>query len=97
MKLTERQKKIFLVSALLFFLAVTMIISIVLVVSESQKKASPQTPSKNNLPNDKSGLTQIKIETITSFEQKLSSDNVKKDDFLKELKENHYLTAGEDN
>ncbi|CAG8608977.1 1893_t:CDS:2, partial [Paraglomus occultum] len=35
--------------------------------------------------------------TITLLEQKLSSDNIRKDDLLKELKGNNYLATGETN
>ena len=97
MKLTHRQKKILLASALLFFLALTVVVSTVLITNKNQKKVSSHTPRKNNLPNDKSNLTKTKTEIITSLEQKLSSDNIKKDDLLKELKDKNYLDAGETN
>ena len=96
MKLTPRQKKIFLTSTLLFFLTLVVIISTVLVVNRDKKKTPSQVPRKNNPSNDNSGLTKIKTETITLLEQKLSSNHVKKDDLLKKLKDEHYLNAGEE-
>jgi hypothetical protein len=93
MKLTSRQRKIFLVSALLFILALTVLISAVLIVSRNKKKISPQISEKT----DNSELVKTKTEIINSLEQKLSSDNIKKDDLLKGLKERHYLDAGETN
>jgi len=97
MKLTKRQKKILLVSVLLFFLAITVMMSTVLIVNKNKEKLSLQTPRKNNLPNDESSLTRTKTKIITSLEQKLSSDNIKEGDLLKKLKENNYLNAGETN
>src|SRR5207249_818593 len=96
MKLTPRQKKIFLTSALLFFLTLAVIISAVLVVNGNKEKTLSPVPRKNNSPSDNSGLTKTKTETVAWLGQTLSSNHVKKDDLLKKLKDEHYLNAGEE-
>ena len=94
MKLTKRQKRIVLVSVLLFFFALTVIISTSLIINKNKEKSSSSVPHKN-LPY--ANLAKTKTETITLLEQKLSSDNIRSEDLLKELKDNNYLVAGETN
>jgi len=97
MKLTERQKKILLISAFFFFLTLAVITSTFLLVNKNQKNTSPQIPGKNDFPSDKLGLAKTKTETIAFLRQKLSANNIKNDGLLKELKDNNYLTAGKTN
>ena len=93
---SNSRKKILLVSALLFFLAFIAIASAALIISEN-KKTFPSVSSNNNLPNDNSNLTKTKTETTAFLEQKLSSDNIKNEILLQELKSENILKAGESN
>jgi flagellar basal body-associated protein FliL len=93
MKLTKKQKRIILISALSFILVLVVMIPTILILNNNQKTSSP-TPQKNNLPKD---ITHTKTETITHLEQKLSADNIKVENLLQELKDKNYLKAGENN
>ena len=94
MKLTKRQKKIILISVISFFLALTVIAIAVLLVNKDKEKSSSSVPHKNPPPAD---LEKIKTETVTLLEQKLSADNIKVENLLQELKNEHALNAGENN
>src|SRR5436305_1779494 len=60
---------------------------------EKEKK----TPKENNPLNDEQDLTKTKMETIASLEQKLSSNSIKNEVLLQELKNEHALKTGENN
>src|SRR4051794_22347985 len=96
MKLTKRQKRIILISTLLLFL-VLIVATSVLIANKNKTKVSSKTPAKKNLPNDKPNLTKNKSETITFLEQKLSSNSIKNEALLRELKNEQALKAGETN
>ncbi|MCE8167788.1 MAG: hypothetical protein I3273_07770 [Candidatus Moeniiplasma glomeromycotorum] len=95
MKLTKRQKKIFLISTILFFLALAIVISSVLIANRNKGENNSPAPSKNIPPQDNSNLAKVKTEMVNFLEKKINSDNIKKDDLLKELKDKNYLNAGE--
>src|SRR5256885_2028777 len=94
--LAKRQKRIILVSTLSFFLAIMVVIFAVLFINKKQKVSS-SSPQKNNLPNDKANLAKVKNKTITFLEEKLSTDNIKSEFLLRELKNEHILNVGENN
>ena len=89
-KLTQRQKKILLISVISFFLVLVGVTSVVLIANKKEK--SLQVPKKNNI-----NLINSKNEIITNIEKKLNSDSIKHETLLQELKNENLLKTGETN
>src|SRR3954454_8777488 len=102
-KLTKRQKIILLSGVAILFL--TILVSALLIANRTEKttkdlvstqkgpSAPPLTPSDKK-PEEKK-LVQERRETITTLERKISTDNIKTNDLLSELKTKHGLTSTE--
>src|SRR5436305_359949 len=100
-KLTKRQKIILLSGVAILFL--TILVSALLIANRTEKTkdlvstqkgpSAPPTPPDEK-PEEKK-LVQERRETITTLERKISTDNIKTNDLLSELKTKHGLTSTE--
>jgi outer membrane protein OmpA-like peptidoglycan-associated protein len=88
MKPTNRQKKIVLTFASLFFLIVLISGFTAYLVKRNKSQSS-------YFESNSSELNQEKSRVIKEIEQKLISDNIKESDLLQKLKESHHLTSEE--
>jgi hypothetical protein len=97
LKLTRRQKRIITIATVSFFLVLGVIISTVLVANSNKKGLLQKSEKNNNSPPNNADLVAIKTQKVDLLGAELSSNNIKVNEVVKELKNNGYLKDQNEN